>query len=280
MRRTMIHLLVAGSLLAIGCIAGSLVQAAQPAGNELSQGKHAADTPTPSHFVYLPLVVRDSGPSIVIIVNEGFEAPLGSGWEFWDNNGPDNGDYTWARRDCRPYNGDYSAWAVGGGADGSSLSCGSDYPDSANSWMAYGPFSLADATTASLSYRLWLNVGPELGADNFCVHASPDGVNFTGYCQTYEPTGCAPVTLRLDDDLLGVNMLGQPEVWIAFQFASDGSTHSPEAAYVDDVVVRKCIDGACPQSGGSASVFAAGRVERSRGSPRAAPSEKSYGSGR
>lgn len=280
MRRARILVLISGILLAIGCVAGGLVRAARAASDEQLRSAGPAETPTPSFFVYLPLVVRDSGPSLVIIVDEGFETPLGSLWDFWDRDGAANGVYTWARRDCRPYSGDYSAWAVGGGADGSALSCGSDYPDNVDSWMAYGPFSLADATTASLSYRLWLNVGSELGADNFCVYASPDGVHFTGYCQTYEPTGWAPVTLRLDNDLSGVNMLGRPEVWIAFEFASDGSIHSPEGAYVDDVVVRKCIDGACPRPSGSSSVFAAGRVERSRGSPQAVPSAQPYGSGR
>jgi hypothetical protein len=39
------------------------------------------------------------------------------------------------RKICRPHAGSYSAWVVGGGADGSGLTCSNEYPISTDSWM-------------------------------------------------------------------------------------------------------------------------------------------------
>ena len=99
--------------------------------------------------VYLPLVARgESAPAPgtwVTVLEEGFEAAPGPLWQFRDDNGADPGVYQWGRRDCQPFTGSYSAWAVGGGADGELLPCDSTYPDNVQTTMIYGPFSLADA---------------------------------------------------------------------------------------------------------------------------------------
>jgi hypothetical protein len=264
MQRTGVLLLVASALLALASIAGSLVRATQPTGRELLPAAQPTDTPTPSHFVYLPLVMRDSGPVWVTIVEEGFEAPPGSLWDFWDADGETNGLYYWARRTCQPYVGDYSAWAVGGGADGSALACGSNYPDNVDSWMAYGPFSLADAVTASLSFQLRLNVDPMLN-DTLYVLASSDGINYYGLFLTYQPSGWAPLTFYLDNRWPGVDMRGQPEVWIALEFVSDASVSYPGGAYVDDIVVRKCVGSFCSTAASAGAERSTVQMQRVQG---------------
>ena len=40
--------------------------------------------------------------------------------------------------------------------------------------------------------------------------------------------------------------MGQPNVWIAFYFYSNYVLNLPEGAYVDDIVLRKCIGASCP----------------------------------
>jgi hypothetical protein len=248
MRHTGIILLAACVLLAAASVAGSLAQAASEVGGDYSGVLGPAATPTPSFFVYLPLVVRDSGSaSWVTITEEGFEAPPGNLWDFWDFDGTTKGSYYWARRDCASYTGSYSAWAVGGGLDGTSLSCGSDYPADVDSWMTYGPFSLAGATAAELRFRFWLYRGDAYDRDEFCWSAGSNSAELQAneLCLTYDTGAWSPMTLDLGDPN-ALNLLGRPEVWIAFRFTSYGSGSQAEGAYVDDVVLRECVGGVCP----------------------------------
>lgn len=196
--------------------------------------------------VYLPLVLRRyfwpaQGPGAwQTIVYETFEGSFPTGaWEVLDNNGTSHGQYYWARRSCRAYQGSYSAWAVGGGAQGSGLSCGSNYPNNADSWMIYGPFSLADATDAELSFQLWLN--SESGYDSVCWYASTDGDYFYGRCETGNTGGWKSRRLDLMKVPTLGNLVGQPKVWIALRFVSDDLYNYPEGAYVDNLLLRKYV---------------------------------------
>jgi hypothetical protein len=132
---------------------------------------------------------------------------------------------------------------VGGGTDGAGLSCVADYPDDVLSWMVYGPFSLSDAIAAELTFQLWLNA--ERDYDLFYYMASIDGEEF------YGPPGLSGSTdewTAVTLDLTAVpelgNLAGQPEVWIAFVFASDFAVHYSDGAHVDDVLVRKWVGAA------------------------------------
>ena len=246
MRRACTFLLAACAVLALGSGADSTSWAVWGFDGERSQAPSPlVDPPPPDFLVYLPTVSGGLPQGAwTTIVEEGFETPPGDLWEFKDLNGVTGGDYTWARRDCRPYAGSYSAWAVGGGVNGASLPCSSNYPDRVDSWMAYGPFSLEDATAASLSFRLWLDVGTDID-DGFYICVSPDGGIYNCWLLTYQPTPWERVTFPLDDSAV-VDMRGQKQVWIALNFVSDLSVNFPGGAYVDDVVIRKCAGGMCP----------------------------------
>ena len=71
-----------------------------------------------------PVEIASSANGWTNIMTEGFEGTFpSSGWTLGENG---DGDYKWAKRDCKSLlGGSYSAWAVGGGANGSSLPCGS-----------------------------------------------------------------------------------------------------------------------------------------------------------
>jgi C1A family cysteine protease/predicted secreted protein len=172
------------------------------------------------------------------ILSESFEGSFPGSWEVVDNRSG-YGEYYWGRRACRAFTGNYSGWAVGGGVDGSSLDCGSSYPDYADSWMVYGPFSLEGATAAEMQFKLWLD--SEAGYDYAFWGASTDGADFYGLGVSGYSSGWVDRLLDLSDLYQIGSVLGEPEVWIALAFQSDGYSHYPEGAYVDNVVVRKYV---------------------------------------
>lgn len=193
-------------------------------------------TPTPAPFTN--------------IVTENFEGAFPGAWQVRDLNA-DGGEYYWGKRTCRPYPGGLnSGWAVGGGTDGATLPCGSNYPNAVSSWMIFGPFSLADATSAELTFRLWLNAQP--GSDWFYWVASTDGIHFQGNSASDSSNGW--VSRRLDlSSVPGLgSLLGRTQVWIALVFESDQIGSYPEGAYVDNIVLRKCTASRCVDAPGAA----------------------------
>lgn len=184
-------------------------------------------------------------PGWVTIIYENFEGTFPGSWSVFDNYSG-YGEYYWAKRSCRPYQGSYSGWAVGGGANGSYLSCGSNYPNNAESWMVYGPFSLSGASDADLTFKLWLNA--ETNYDFICRLASINGTNFYGTCTTGNTGGWVARELDLTNVPTLGNLLGRSQVWIALVFDTDSSVTYSEGAYVDNVLLRKCI-GTCTGGG-------------------------------
>ncbi len=202
---------------------------------------------TPQFKHFLPMVVNpQSASGWTTIMSEDFEGAFPGAWWVSDGDGTTNGEYYWGKRTCRPYAGSYSGWGVGDGLNGASLDCGSYYPNYAYSWMQYGPFSLTDTTAAELRFKLWLNTPGY--PDRLSYYASIDGNYFYGYYSN--PTGgWADYVMDLSNVYTLGNLLGQPNVWIAFRFYSDASTNAAEGAYLDDILLRKCPTGAiCPVS--------------------------------
>jgi uncharacterized repeat protein (TIGR01451 family)/CSLREA domain-containing protein len=199
-----------------------------------------------SAYAYLPLLLIQPTPTPIplpytTIISENFEGTFPGPWIVFDNDGATNGEYYWAKRNCRPYSGSYSGWAVGGGASGAGLGCGSYYPNNADSWMAYGPFSLVGSTAADLKFKLWLNT--ESGYDGVCRMASTNGTNFYGSCSSGNTSGWVDRVLDLTNVYTLGNLTGQPNVWVALIFSSNSINTYPEGAYVDEIVLRKCSTG-------------------------------------
>ena len=204
----------------------------------------ATNTPTPT-VTPTPTPTPDSDPWVTI-VTEDFEGTFPVGWTFTEGTGSGPGVYHWARRDCRAYGGSYSGWAVGGGADGIVLPCGSSYPNDVRSLMTYGDFSLADATDSELHYKLWIN--SEINNDLVCPMASLDGVNFYGDCISGNSGGWIDQILDLGNvNTLG-NLIGQSNVWIGIYFYTNSSIVYSEGAHVDDILLRKCTTGNCTRN--------------------------------
>jgi hypothetical protein len=194
------------------------------------------------HDVFLPLVMRDYSASggWVEIMSEDFEGDFPAGWWVGDGNGTNA--YYWGKRNCQAYEGSFSGWAVGAGTQGSLLNCGANYPNNANSWMIYGPFSLVGAQKAELNLAFWIYTQ---STDYLMFLASTDGVNFYGYQTSGNSGGWQPYSFDLTAFGSLGDLTGQPQVWIGFLFDSDGSTNYHDGAFLDNIVLRKC-ESDCP----------------------------------
>ncbi len=144
---------------------------------------------------------------------EGWESG-GSGWTI-------TGSPTWAITSYRAGAGSKSVYCAG-----STISPPGPYASNMVAWLEAGPFDLSNIDSASLEFDTWFDT--ELDADGFFAGASTDGNNYSGTEWTGDTDGWQHKTL----DLAG--FVGQPKVWIAFKFDSDGSTNH-EGAYVDEI---------------------------------------------
>ena len=180
-----------------------------------------------------------------VIASQDFEGEFPDLWTVWDDDGDEHGEYVWGKRDCRPYAGGYGGWGVGGGDQGAALACGADYPHGANSWLAYGPFDLEDALAGEFSFKL----DAEPQNDTFFYGASVDGTYFYGFVTWGDTQGWTDWSLDLANVPMLGNLLGRSQVWVAVVFYSGDSLAYPEGGYVDDVVLRKCIQEPCSSDG-------------------------------
>jgi len=217
--------------------------------NNYSPGLPPTLTPTPTPTRTPTHIPTATSSNWVTIISENFEGSFPGQWNVFDNDGATNGEYYWAKRNCRADTGSYSGWAVGGGTNGAALACGSSYPSNSDSWMEYGPFSLVGASAAEFNFRLWMN--SESGFDLVCRTASVNNLNFYGTCTSGNTAGWIDRTLNLNSVPTLGNLLGQPNVWIALIFESDSSVTLSEGGYVDNIVLRKCISGTCTGLNGS-----------------------------
>jgi len=100
--------------------------------------------------------------------------------------------------------------------DGWPAVCGTIYPYDVDSWMTFGPFSLADATEADLRVKFWLD--SEYGYDEFCSIASLNNIDYYGTCNSGFSSGWVEDVLNLKSVLYMGSLMGQSQVWISFYF--------------------------------------------------------------
>jgi hypothetical protein len=173
------------------------------------------------------------------IMTEGFEGAFPGVWSiYYSASGPET---YWDDTSVISHSGSWSAFCAGGGSEG--VAPGENYPNNMETWMDYGPFSLADATDAKVDYYLWLDA--EDGYDAFYYLASVDGDNWYGSYWTGFSDGWVAKSFDLTNVEGFGNMCGQSNVWISFGFVSDISNPVDYyGAFIDDVVLQKYVGAA------------------------------------
>lgn len=158
----------------------------------------------------------------ITIMSEDFESGFpGTKWTLY-------GTPTWDDETYRYYQGSRSGWCAG-----STMNPPGPYPPDMDAWMTYGPFSLADANYAYVSFYRWLYSEPRY--DFLDVLVSTNGYNF--YLE-YELSGDYRSWTQQQIDLS--DYCGYSQVWIAFLFYGDGSIQY-EGAYLDNIELKKYI---------------------------------------
>jgi hypothetical protein len=166
-----------------------------------------------------------------LLMSEDFEGPFTSaGWTAFDKDGATHGEYYWDDDDYKPHGGTYSAWCTDGGANGLDPAS-HDYPNYADTWIIYGPFSLLNYSNARLNFYYWLD--SEATYDFFGWWASTGGLYY-GYVTSGNSSGWQYVSFDLTAVPTLGDVTGESQVWIAFTFASDASVVY-KGAFVDDV---------------------------------------------
>jgi len=157
---------------------------------------------------------------------EDFEGPWPNDWVLMATH-----NKFWGPNKCLAYEGSYDGWVEAVGPDGhpshtDSPACTSPtgYNDNFQSWMVYGPFSLEGKTEGGVSLQFLLDT--EYEHDTCGVYASINGENFSGTAYWGDSGGWIPWPAEYGDfsdwPSLG-NILGEPQVWVAFIFDSDSS---------------------------------------------------------
>ena len=250
---TLVLLLVAGVLLAVSVVAqiapGQSAQAATrqlaPMSMTLAAGASVSslgtsaeqDSGDPAKLSPGPLAATPGWTTILFEDAEG-AFPADNGWTVMDGN-PNSGEDYWDDLTCRSFAGSWSIW----NADiGDQTDC-ANYDDDMQSWMIFGPFSLAGADDARAEFYVWSETeSPDIPYDYLSWGASVNGTNFHGFRLT------ANVDWSLTEfDLKSVptlgDLTGEPQVWFALIFTSDESISSFEGTYVDNILIEKGFSG-------------------------------------
>jgi immune inhibitor A len=203
-----------------------------------------------------------AGPPVTIF-SDTFEGSFPGSWRLWRSDS--SATVEWGKVTCTSASGSGSAWCAAGGAT-PQPAC-SQYVAGMNTWMIYGPFSLADAIDASAEFDVWYNTetyNPTTSyGDRFWYMISVDGTNYRGYYTSGNSSGWAHKIFNFRD-VTDFAAVGASQVWFAFAFDSDASVQS-QGAYVDNVVITKVPAATCaysispasqsfPSAGGAGSV--------------------------
>ena len=208
-----------------------------------AQRQHAGTKNGGAHALARP---TDIAPAALLpaTMSENFESSWpNTGWTLYDLSNDDGGEYLWGRRNCNPHSGSYAGWSVGGGAQGSQLSClSSTYPDNTNTIAQYGPFDLSNALSASVTYYIYGSTEWDgtinCPFDRLTIEGFTDAgaSDYDYYCGNWtngsDGNGYYKRTLNLPH-LLGP---GQGSAWFQLVFSSDTGV-GDIGMLVDDITI-------------------------------------------
>ncbi len=188
----------------------------------------------------------------VTVFSDGFEGAFPGSWQVFDQGGASGTGIgtQWGKSTYRKASGTASAYCAAGGSS-PSLGTPPVYKPEMDTWMIYGPFPLSATTQAWAEFDMFLDI--EFPYDEVfwgVATAPPDPITgvqtFDGYAVSPGPDG---FTVGQGNSYPGWShelfnfkeipgTIGQPQVWLAFQFVSD-NFQEYEGAYLDNVVIQK-----------------------------------------
>ena len=216
------------------------------------------------HTSYLPVIQRNGNSQTPANTRNAWINPFFDDFEGdvfrWSRyasimdppHGP-GGWYQWATHTCRAYSGAQSAWAYGGGDDGSNLTCGAPYPHTLYAYMYQAlPVNLQYVGQGRYSAKVWSNLAP--GAEVCLKVAVIEGDScsgswgrvgdYYGVCRQGKSNGWTDLRLDLGNVPGLGSALDEPHVCLSVDFyGGDSASTLPEGAYVDDVRLDICPAG-------------------------------------
>ncbi len=175
--------------------------------------------------------------AIQTILEDDFEGSFPGQWELFSDT-----TTHWGQTTHRASGGSRSAYCAGGG--GMPAPAGGPYFNNQVTWMRFGPFSLADATEATVQFDLWMKTQQANGGvffDYFFYGISVDGENYSGFQTAGNPAVWDTRQFNVSE-ITAVTALGQPQVWLALVFISDSSI-TDEGVYLDNFSLTKSVPG-------------------------------------
>jgi Zn-dependent metalloprotease len=182
-----------------------------------------------------------SNPTTVF--SDTFEGAFPGSWQVFDQGGAAGTGLgtRWGKSTHRKAGGTASAWCAAGGASPSPA--GGNYKSYMDTWLVYGPFTLANTSNAWAEFDIFMDV--EYPFDEAFWGVSVDGVNFDGFAVSPGPDGYTVGQSTIPGfahevfsfrEITGT--IGQSQVWFAVQFVSDVEQEY-EGVYLDNVVIKK-----------------------------------------
>jgi len=173
------------------------------------------------------------------ILNDDFEGAFPGPWQLFAAT-----DTGWGTSSYRAAGGSSSAYCAGDGS--SPAPQGGPYPNNMQSWMIFGPFSLADATAANAAFDVWMKTQPVAGDvynDYLFYGLSLNGSNFSGFKTAGDTQGWYAASFDFSE-ITALATIGATQVWFGIGFVSDSSV-TDEGVYIDNVVLTKTTPTPC-----------------------------------
>lgn len=183
----------------------------------------------------------------VTLLDEDFEGDLDPLWRLAYTAGAATPRAGWGLVDCKSSSPSTSMWCAGGG-EAARTKC-STYAGGMGTFLLWGPFSLADATGATIELKLLVDMVASAD-DEFWAALSLNGQSgWYGLRITSNDNtngNWDTLTWDLSDiEEEDYKVIGKPEVWIGCIFISGDSTKDKQGVYIDDVKITKILPSAC-----------------------------------
>jgi hypothetical protein len=181
-------------------------------------------------FLYLIFVVQTplNSASAATIFSDGFEGAFPGSWVVGNNNS--NTVAKWGDNSAKFYAGGWSAFCADNGSNARTT-----YDNNLNTYMQRQGISLVGYSTATLTFKYWLN--SETSYDKFQVNVRSQSGTWTNLL-TISGTSGIPSTWNTRTISLN-SYAGQSNIIISFDFVSDVDTVPSGAAgvWVDEVLL-------------------------------------------